>query len=262
MSESKRARMSETSEMDDNYQLIESQQERSDLLCIQLDVMKHGVFTLNRGRFTTVAGLKDELRKQLEDAIPDLENNRLLVLCKQTRFDDSTTLDHIISQEEMTDASSVDMVAIVLERPEVKNEAHTVLHTTRVLNNNVRECMDSTIKGNVNARDRPRHNEAEFTTPEIPTMYDFGLVTEELAHSFALAGQAHKKLATCLREIEADHELNETGAQTMLDQSRMTIQNTLDGNRYMCPMLKNYSRIVPKLGDDCLLKDLDVMPLG
>merc|ERR1719494_1678670 len=98
---------------------------------------------------------------------------------------------------------SLNMVAIVLELPAVKNEAHTVLHTTRVLNNNVRECMESTIKGNVNARDRPRHNEAEFATPDIPTMYDFGLVTEELAHSFGLAGQAHKQLAACLREIEA-----------------------------------------------------------
>ena len=95
-------------------------------------------------------------------------------------------------------------------------------------------------------------------------MYDFGLVTEELAHSFGLAGQAHKQLAACLREIEADTttSLNATDSQTLLNQSRMTIQNTLDGNRYMCPMLKNYSRIVPKLGDDCLLKDLDVMPLG
>ena len=94
-------------------------------------------------------------------------------------------------------------------------------------------------------------------------MYDFGLVTEELAHSFGLAGQAHKQLAACLREIEANRETTDvTDAQTMLDKSRMTIQNTLDGNRYMCPMLKNYSRIIPKLGDDCLLKDLDVMPLG
>ena len=56
---------------------------------------------------------------------------------------------------------------LVLDRPVVKNEAHTVLHTTRVLNNNVRECMESTIKGNVNARDRPRHNEAEFATREL-----------------------------------------------------------------------------------------------
>ena len=94
-------------------------------------------------------------------------------------------------------------------------------------------------------------------------MYDFGLVTEELAHSFGLAGQAHKQLAACLREIEAIRETTDvTDAQTVLDKSRMTIQNTLDGNRYMCPMLKNYSRIIPKLGDDCLLKDLDVMPLG
>jgi len=255
--------MSETSEVNDNYQLIENQQEHSDLLLIQLDVMHHGAFTFNRGRFTTVAGLKDELRKKLDQAIPDLENNRLLVLCKQTRFDDSITLDHIISQLEMSDAPLVDMVAIVLERPEAKNEAHTVLHTTRVLNNNVRECMESTMKGNVNARDRTRHNEAEFATPEIPTMYDFGLVTEELAHSFGLAGQAHKQLAACLREIEADNSaISVEESQQILNQSRMTIQNTLDGNRYMCPMLKNYSRIVPKLGDDCLLKDLDVMPLG
>ena len=94
-------------------------------------------------------------------------------------------------------------------------------------------------------------------------MYDFGLVTEELAHSFGLAGQAHKQLAACLREIEADNSaISVEESQQILNQSRMTIQNTLDGNRYMCPMLKNYSRIVPKLGDDCLLKDLDVMPLG
>ena len=110
--------MSETSEMDDNYQLIESQQEHSDVLHIELDVMNHGRFSLNRGRFTTVAGLKDELRKKLEDVIPDLENNRLVILSKQTRFDDSTTLDHIINQEDMPDvptsssSSSLDMVAI------------------------------------------------------------------------------------------------------------------------------------------------------
>ena len=63
------------------------------------------------------------------------------------------------------------MTISVLERPVVKNEAHTVLHTTRVLNNNVRECMESTIKGNVNARDRPRHNEAEFATRELLITY-------------------------------------------------------------------------------------------
>ena len=56
---------------------------------------------------------------------------------------------------------------LVLDRPEIKTEAHTVVHTTRVLNNNVRECMSSTIIGNVDAKDRRRHNEPEFITRKI-----------------------------------------------------------------------------------------------
>ena len=41
-----------------------------------------------------------------------------------------------------------------------------------------------------------------------PTMYDFGLVTEELAKSFDLAAQAHKKVAQKLVVIKFDHILS------------------------------------------------------
>ena len=35
----------------------------------------------------------------------------------------------------------------------------------------------------------------KFLIADNPTMYDFGLVTEEIAHSFDLAAEAHKEVS-------------------------------------------------------------------
>ena len=72
--------------------------------------MNHGIHSFQRGLYSTIAGLKDELRKRLDQELPDLENNRLLILFNQTRFDDATTLDHIREQFEVTE--QLDMMAV------------------------------------------------------------------------------------------------------------------------------------------------------
>ena len=72
--------------------------------------MNHGIHSFQRGLYSTIAGLKDELRKRLDQELPDLENNRLLILFNQTRFDDTTTLDHIREQFEVTE--QLDMMAV------------------------------------------------------------------------------------------------------------------------------------------------------
>ena len=72
--------------------------------------MNHGIHSFQRGLYSTIAGLKDELRKRLDQELPDLENNRLLILFNQTRFDDPTTLDHIREQFEVTE--QLDMMAV------------------------------------------------------------------------------------------------------------------------------------------------------
>ena len=72
--------------------------------------MNHGTHSFRRGLYSTIAGLKDELRKRLDHELPDLENNRLLILFNQTRFDDTTNLDHIRQQFGVIE--QLDMIAI------------------------------------------------------------------------------------------------------------------------------------------------------
>ena len=64
-----------------------------DNISIEIEIMSPSK-TLNftRGRSTTIAGLKDELKSKLSYEVPDLETNKIVILHENERPEDSTLL--------------------------------------------------------------------------------------------------------------------------------------------------------------------------
>ena len=64
-----------------------------DLVVVEVEIMDPAKkLTYSRGRDTTIAGLKDELKKSLSTDVPDLENDRILMLHDNERCEDPTLL--------------------------------------------------------------------------------------------------------------------------------------------------------------------------